>query len=713
MAAAARGGLVAAHERGVEVVEHGPDGQRGRHRHGGLEVVRVGATHAASSSTTTVAWLRLVSRYWRTSSWVSPAAAIALAEDRQWTCRRSSPGTYSRSAWNARSLGETASVETPSRSRSRPAPSDSSGTIGGRTRISVTSVQVRSREKSPERVPPAGGGRPDPDHATTLGADGERLLVPAADTQQGDPVAVHGLPDGQVEQRGQQPAGGEVGQPDPGGDGVAGHHAHRFHGEVHRHAGPPQQERQDQHHQHQTGGREHGELTPLGAGGHHGREHAEPEDGPPVGLDHPQPPARRRTRHDRSGHPVRGWGDGVEQVPDDVLDRHPAELRLRVEQEPVAEHRFGERLDVVGDDVVAAVRGRPGLGHPDEGEAAAGGQAELDVRHPPGLLAELGDVPDHGGVDVHVVGQSAHLGDRLRRDRRLDQGGAVADPRVGEQLHGGRAVGVAQGGLHQEAVELGLGQPVGAGLLDGVLGGDDHERATDRVGDAVDGDPSLLHHLQQRGLGLGRGAVDLVGQDDGVEDRPGVELEGALVLVVDGHAGDVGGQQVGRELDPGVAAADGVGQGPGQHRLAGAREVLQQDVALGQQAGQGEAYDVPLAEDGLLHVVGQLVEGLLEPAGLLEGDRHGAAFVGGGRRAWGSVGRAGARLVGPGVPVGGGPCVARVVARRFDPAARGAEVELGLGRRTVRDRGEGGVDVARPARSRCRSPARRSRSSGA
>ena len=188
--------------------------------------------------------------------------------------------------------------------------------------------------------------------------------------------------------------------------------------------------------------------------------------------------------------------------------------------------------------------------------------------------------------------------------------GAVAHRGVDEQLDGRRAVGVAHRGLHQEAVELRLGQPVGAGLLDRVLGGDDQERPADRVGDAVDGDPALLHHLEQRRLGLGRGAVDLVGQHDGVEDRAGVEVEGALVLVVDRHAGDVGGQQVGRELDAGVAALDGVGQRPRQHRLAGAGEVLEQDVALGQQAGQRQAHDVALAQHGLLHVVGQLVEGL-------------------------------------------------------------------------------------------------------
>ena len=149
------------------------------------------------------------------------------------------------------------------------------------------------------------------------------------------------------------------------------------------------------------------------------------------------------------------------------------------------------------------------------------------------------------------------------------------------------------------------------------------------VGDAVDGDAALLHHLEQRRLRLGRGAVDLVGQHDGVEDRARVELEGALVLVVDRDAGDVGGQQVGRELDARVAALERVGQRPGQHRLARAGDVLEQEVPLGEQAGQRQPDDVALAEHGLLDVVGQLVEGLLEPGGLLLGDGHGVSVVGG------------------------------------------------------------------------------------
>ena len=241
-----------------------------------------------------------------------------------------------------------------------------------------------------------------------------------------------------------------------------------------------------------------------------------------------------------------------------------------------------------GTHVAAAVRGGPGLGRADVGQAAADAQPEPDVAQRAGLLGELADVAEDGRVHVHLVGELGHLDDRARGDHVLDGGGAVTGGRGGEQRDGRGMVGVAEAGLHQEPVELRLGQPVGACLLDRVLGGDDHERPADLVGGPVDGDVALLHDLEQGRLGLRRGPVDLVGQHDGGEDRAAVEVEGAGALVVDGDAGDVAGQQVGRELDPAVRALDRVGDRLGQRGLPGAGVVLEQQVPLGQQAGERE-----------------------------------------------------------------------------------------------------------------------------
>jgi hypothetical protein len=82
--------------------------------------------------------------------------------------------------------------------------------------------------------------------------------------------------------------------------------------------------------------------------------------------------------------------------------------------------------------------------------------------------------------------------------------------------------------VEHEAVELGLGQRVGALLLDRVLRGEHEERLRQLVRRAAGGDLALLHRLEQRGLRLGRGPVDLVGEHDVGEDRPALELEEPL-----------------------------------------------------------------------------------------------------------------------------------------------------------------------------------------
>ena len=86
-------------------------------------------------------------------------------------------------------------------------------------------------------------------------------------------------------------------------------------------------------------------------------------------------------------------------------------------------------------------------------------------------------------------------------------------------------VGIPDPHLEHEAVELGLGQRIGALVLDRVLGGEDHERLLQRIGRAADRDLMLLHRLEQRGLHLGGRAVDLVRQDDLGEERPLLDVE--------------------------------------------------------------------------------------------------------------------------------------------------------------------------------------------
>jgi len=99
------------------------------------------------------------------------------------------------------------------------------------------------------------------------------------------------------------------------------------------------------------------------------------------------------------------------------------------------------------------------------------------------------------------------------------------------------------------------------------------------------------------GLVSSRGAVDLVGQDDAGERRPGAELEARALLVEDAHAGDVAEQQVGRELHARKAATHGARQRLREQRLPCAWVVFDDQVPAGQQGEDSGLNDVFLAED--------------------------------------------------------------------------------------------------------------------
>ena len=182
-------------------------------------------------------------------------------------------------------------------------------------------------------------------------------------------------------------------------------------------------------------------------------------------------------------------------------------------------------------------------------------------------------------------------------------------------------VGIADAQAHQEAVELRFGQRIGAMVLDRILRGDHHERARQRMRVAVDGDLAFVHGFEQRGLRLGRGAIDLVGQQEVAEDRPGLEFERLRMRVVDGDAEHVAGQHVAGELQAVEAAGDRPRQRLRQRGLADAGHVFDQQVSARQQAHQGQPDHFGLAAnrrpEGRLQI-GQPGEGFragVRPAG--------------------------------------------------------------------------------------------------
>src|SRR3546814_18873729 len=79
--------------------------------------------------------------------------------------------------------------------------------------------------------------------------------------------------------------------------------------------------------------------------------------------------------------------------------------------------------------------------------------------------------------------------------------------------------------MQQEAIELCLGQWVGAGLFQWILGGEDEKRLGQGMGDASIADRVLLHRLEQGSLGVGRGAVELIGEQKMGEYRAALNPE--------------------------------------------------------------------------------------------------------------------------------------------------------------------------------------------
>ena len=132
-------------------------------------------------------------------------------------------------------------------------------------------------------------------------------------------------------------------------------------------------------------------------------------------------------------------------------------------------------------------------------------------------------------------------------------------------------------------------------MLDGILRGQHHERLRQLVRVVVHGHLRFVHGFQQRRLRLRRRAIDFVRQDDVGENRSGLEIESLLDLIEDAGAHHVGGQQVRSKLDALERAVEGVRQRLRQRRLAHARHVFDQQVALGEQCHDREADDFILA----------------------------------------------------------------------------------------------------------------------
>lgn len=92
----------------------------------------------------------------------------------------------------------------------------------------------------------------------------------------------------------------------------------------------------------------------------------------------------------------------------------------------------------------------------------------------------------------------------------------------------------------------------------------------------------LLHDFEQRALHLGRGTVDLVGEQQVGEYRPQRGAEVAGILIVDPGADEIDRHQIGGKLDAPEVATDRVCECLHGQRLRGSGHAFDQQMALRQ-----------------------------------------------------------------------------------------------------------------------------------
>ena len=156
-------------------------------------------------------------------------------------------------------------------------------------------------------------------------------------------------------------------------------------------------------------------------------------------------------------------------------------------------------------------------------------------------------------------------------------------------------VGIAHAHPHQEAIELRLGQRICSVMLHRILRRDHQKRLRQLVRMRVNRNLAFVHGLQQRRLRLGRGAVDLVGQQNVGEDRAALEFEFLLQRRIHRDSQHVGRQHVAGKLHALKGAVDGAGESLPQRGLADAGNALDQQVSAGKNADQRQPDNIVLA----------------------------------------------------------------------------------------------------------------------
>jgi hypothetical protein len=274
----------------------------------------------------------------------------------------------------------------------------------------------------------------------------------------------------------------------------------------------------------------------------------------------------------------------------------------------VRDRLWRDGLQVVGRDIVALAHQRTRACRAQPGDAGARAQAFGEPLARSRRCDQRLQIVEQRVGGVHLLHPCLRRGQRGRRHHRLQALDRAAAILAGEQRALRRAIGIAERDAHQKTIELRLRQRIGADLVDRVLRRDHEERLGQRARFVLDRDLVFLHRLEQRALGLGAGAVDLVGQQHLREHRAGVEDERLLAALVHADADQVGRHQVGGELGAREAQAERDGERVGERGLADPRHILDQQMPAGEQAGDAVLDLVALADDDGAELADQLGE---------------------------------------------------------------------------------------------------------
>ena len=260
------------------------------------------------------------------------------------------------------------------------------------------------------------------------------------------------------------------------------------------------------------------------------------------------------------------------------------ELRIGRQRDAMAQRRCGHSLDVVGYDKRPRRHQRRRLGRPNQRDRSARAAAHGDT----GPVSR-GAHDAHGVVEHRLIDTLARHQLLKRQDHPLIQHGGDAGQRqliTGLIRRGARddvdlllERRIGHVDLQQEAIQLGFRQRIGALGLQRILRRQHDEGPGQRQCLALQRHLILLHDLEQGALGLGRRAIDLIGEQHIGEYRTAHDAQFARRVVEHRMSGDVRWHEVRGELDPGYLKRHGLRQCPHQQRLAEPGDPFDQHVS--------------------------------------------------------------------------------------------------------------------------------------